>query len=118
MSRIRLVLGVAGILLSGCAGGWLTARFYGGQLERLRLEQVRCSDAGEALEAQLALQNGQIDALDQAARLGAESAERALAEAREQAEGHEAAASRLLLERSQGEECAVVRQLIDRELIP
>ncbi|WP_343578223.1 hypothetical protein [Pseudomonas sp.] len=118
MSRIRLALGVAGILLSGYVGGWLMARFYGGQLERLRLEQVRCSDAGKALEAQLALQNGLIDALERAARQRAESAERALAQAREQAESHEAAASRLLLERSQGEECAVVRQLIDRELTP
>lgn len=118
MSRFRLALGVAGILLSGCVGGWLTARFQGGQLERLRLEQVRCSDAGKALEAQLALQNRQVGALEQAARQRAESAERALAEAREQAESHEAAASRLLLERSQGEECAVVRELIDRELLP
>jgi len=118
MNRFWLALGVACFLLGGFVGGWLAARFYGGQLEGLRMEQARCSDAGKALEAQLALQNGQVAALEQAARQRAESAEHALAAARAQAESHEAAASRLLLERSQGEECAVVRELIDRELLP
>ncbi|WP_447745152.1 hypothetical protein [Pseudomonas nicosulfuronedens] len=118
MSRFWLALGVAGFLLGGFSGGWLTARFYGGQLESLRLEQARCSDAGKALELKLALQNAQVEALEQAARQRADAAERALALAREQAQSHEAAASRLLLERSEGEECAVVRQLINRELLP
>lgn len=118
MSRFWLVRGLAGFLLGGFIGGWLTARIYGSQLESLRLEHVRCSDAGKALEAQLALQNGKVAVLEQEARQRAEIAKRALAAAREQAESHEAAASRLLLERSQGEECAVVRELIDRELLP
>lgn len=118
MSRLWLALGVAGFLLGGLIGGWLTARFYSEPLANLRLEQARCSEAGKALQAQLALQNGQVAALEQAGRLRAESAERALAAAREQAQSHETAASRLLLERSQGEECAVVRELIDRELLP
>ncbi|MDN6856715.1 hypothetical protein QO207_08955 [Pseudomonas sp. CAN2814] len=118
MNRFWLALGMAGFLLGGFIGGWLTARFYGGQLESMRLEQVRCSDAGKALESKLALQSTQVEALEQAARQRADSAERALAQAREQAQNHEAAASRLLLERSEGEECAVVRQLIDRELLP
>jgi hypothetical protein len=118
MNRFWLALGMAGFLLGGFIGGWLTARFYGGQLESMRLEQVRCSDAGKALESKLALQNTQVEALEQVARQRADSAERALAQAREQALSHEAAASRLLLERSEGEECAVVRQLIDRELLP
>ncbi|MBB4868054.1 hypothetical protein HNP46_006973 [Pseudomonas nitritireducens] len=118
MNRFWLALGMAGFLLGGFIGGWLTARFYGGQLENMRLEQARCSDAGKALESQLALQNAQVAALEQAARQRSDAAERALAQAREQAQSHEAAASRLLLERSEGEECAVVRQLIDRELLP
>jgi hypothetical protein len=116
MSCFWLALGLAGFLFGGFIGGWLTARFYDGQLESLRLEQMRCSDAGKALESKLALQNAQVKAL--AARQRADSAERALAQAREQAQSHEAAASRLLLERSEGEECDVVRQLIDRELLP
>ncbi|WP_448678920.1 hypothetical protein [Pseudomonas nicosulfuronedens] len=118
MSRFWLALSLAGCLLGGCIGGWLTARFYRGQMESLRLEQARCSDAGKSLESKLALQNAQVEALEQAARQRADSAERALAQAREQAQSHEAAASRLLLERSEGEECTVVRQLIDRELSP
>ncbi|MFR0689553.1 hypothetical protein ACLUTX_09165 [Enterobacterales bacterium AE_CKDN230030158-1A_HGKHYDSX7] len=118
MSRFWLALGLVGFLLGGFVGGWLAARFYGGQLESLRAEQTRCRDAGKTLEAQLVLQNGQVDALERASRQRAESAERALAAAREQAQSHEAAAGRLLLERSQGEECAVVRELIDRELVP
>ena len=118
MSRLWLAFGLGGLLLGSLLGSWLTARVYGGRLEAMGLDQARCSDARKALEAQLALQNGQIDALEQAARQRAESAERALAQAREQAESHEAAASRLLLERSLGEECAVVRELIDRELLP
>ncbi|MBD9633728.1 hypothetical protein [Pseudomonas sp. PDM19] len=118
MSRFWLALGLTGFLMGGCIGGWLTARFYGGQLESLHLEQARCSDAGKALESKLALQNIQVEALEQAARQHADAVERALAQAREQAQSHEAAASRLLLERSEGEECTVVRQLIDRELLP
>jgi hypothetical protein len=118
MSRVWLALGMAGFLLGGFIGGWLTAHFYGGQLENLRLEQARCNDAGKLLESKLALQNTQVEALEQAARQRADVAERALAQAREQAQSHDAAASRLLLERSEGEECAVVRQLIDRELLP
>ncbi|WP_440468068.1 hypothetical protein ACKI1H_07810 [Pseudomonas sp. YH-1] len=118
MSRFGLVLGLAGFLLGGFIGGWLTARLYGGQLESLRLEQARCRDAGEALESKLVLQNAQVEALEQSARQRADSAERALALAREQARSHEVAASRLLLERSEGDECVVVRQLIDRELLP
>lgn len=113
MSRIWLALGVAGFVL----GGWLTARFYGGQLESLRQEQARCNNAGKVLESKLALQNTQVEALEQAARQRVDVAERALARAREQAQSHDAAASRLLLERSEGDECAVVRQLIDRELL-
>ncbi|MEP9319943.1 hypothetical protein ABKS89_22570 [Pseudomonas sp. LABIM340] len=118
MSRFWLVLGLVGFLSGGFVGCWLTACFYGGQLESLRLEQARCSDAGKALESKLALQNTEVESLEQAARQRADAAERALALAREQAQSHEAAASRLLLERSEGEECAVVRQLIDRELLP
>lgn len=118
MNRFWLALGLAGFLLGGFIGGWLMARFYGGQLESLRLEQARCSDAGEALESKLVLQNAQVEALQQSARQRADSAERALALAREQAKSHEAAASRLLLEHSEGDECDVVRQLIDRELLP
>jgi len=118
MNRFWPVLGVAGFLLGGFIGGWVTARFYSGQLESLRLDLARSSDAGKALETQLALQNEQVEALEQAARQRAEAGERALALAREQAQSHEAAASRLLLERSEGEECVVVRQLIDRELLP
>lgn len=118
MSRFWLALGLTGFLLGGCIGGWLAARFYGGQLESLRLEQARCSDAGKALESKLALQNRQVAALEEAARQRAAAVEHALAQAREQALSHETAASRLLLERSEGEECAVVRQLIDRELLP
>ncbi|MBD9501953.1 hypothetical protein M2D07_030150 [Pseudomonas sp. BGr12] len=118
MSRFWLALGLTGFLVGGCIGGWLTARFYGGQLDSLHLEQARCSDAGKVLESKLALQNTQVEALEQAARQRADAAERALTLAREQAQSHEAAASRLLLERSEGEECAVVRQLIDRELLP
>jgi hypothetical protein len=118
MNRFWLVLGVVCFLLGGFIGGWLTARFYGGQLESMRLEQARCRDSGKALESKLALQNTQVEALEQAAHQRADLAERALAQAREQAQNHEAAASRLLLERSEGEECAVVHQLIDRELLP
>ncbi|MCG8910744.1 hypothetical protein [Pseudomonas sp. DP-17] len=118
MNRFWLALGMSGFLLGGCLGGWLTARFYGGQLEGLRLEQARCSEAGEALESKLVLQNAQVEALEQSARQRADSAERALALAREQVRSHEVAASRLLLERSEGDECVVVRQLIDRELLP
>ncbi|MDH0291433.1 hypothetical protein N7414_20095 [Pseudomonas sp. GD04087] len=118
MNRFWLVLGIAGFLLGGVFGGWLSARFYGGQLESLRMQQARCSDAGKALESKLALQNVQVEALEQAARQRADSAERALTLAREQAQSHEAAASRLLLERSDGEECAAVRQLLDRALLP
>ncbi|WP_259759003.1 hypothetical protein [Pseudomonas sp. GCEP-101] len=118
MNRFWLALGVGGVLLGGIGGAWLAACFYEGQLQTVRLEQARCSDAGKALESTLALQNAQVEALEQAARQRAESAERALAQAREQAQSHEAAARRLLLERSEGEECAVVRQLIDRELLP
>jgi GAF domain-containing protein len=118
MNRFWLALGMAGFLLGGFIGGWLTARFYRGQLESLHLEQARCSDAAKVLESKLALQNTQLEVLEQAARQRADAAERALALAREQAQSHEAAASRLLLERSDGEECAVVRRLIDRELLP
>ncbi|KJJ98101.1 hypothetical protein UB43_15535 [Pseudomonas sp. 21] len=118
MSRFWLALGVVGFLLGGFAGGWLTACFYGGQLESLRLEQARCSGAGKVLESKLVLQNAQVEALEQAARQRVDAAERTLALAREQAQNHETAASRLLLERSEGEECAVVRQLIERELLP
>jgi GAF domain-containing protein len=117
MSRFCLALGLAGFLLGGFISGWLTAHFYGGQLESLRLEQARCSDAGKTLESRLALQSSQVEALEQAGRQRADAAERAQAQAREQAQSHEAAASRLLLERSDGEECAVVRQLIDQELL-
>lgn len=118
MNRFWLALGIACFLLGGFLGGCLAARFYGGQLESLRRDQARCSEVGKALETRLALQNEQVVALEQSARQRAETAERALAAAREQAESHEAAASRLLLGRSQGEECAVVRELIDRELLP
>ena len=118
MRRFWLALGMGGFLLGGLVGGWLAARFYGGQLESLRLQLAGCSDAGKALESKLALQNAQVEALEQAARQRADAAEHAQALASEQAQNHEAAASRLLFERSVGEECAVVRQLIDRELPP
>lgn len=117
MSRSWLALGMAGFLLGSLLGGWLAARFYGGQLQDLRLEQVRCSEAGKTLESRLVLQNEQLDALAETSRQRAEAAERALAQARGQAQSHEDVANRLLLERSEGEECAVVRQLIDRELL-
>jgi len=118
VSRFWFALSLTGCLLGGCIGGWLTARFYGGQLESLRLEQARCSEAGKAMAAQRVLQNAQVEALEQAARQRADSVERALLQAREEAQSHEAAASRLLQEHSEGEECAVVHQLIDRELLP
>lgn len=118
MSRFWLALGMAGFLLGGLFGGWLASRFYGGQLQGLQLEQARCSEAGKALESRLVLQNERLDALAETSRQRAEAAERALAQARDLAQSHEDAANRLLLERSEGEECAVVRQLIDRELLP
>ncbi|MCE4068429.1 MULTISPECIES: hypothetical protein [Pseudomonas] len=118
MSRFRLALGMAGFLLSGLFGGWLASRFYGEQLQGLQLEQARCSEAGKALVSRLVLQNEQLDALAESSRQRAEAAERALDQARDLAQSHEDAANRLLLERSEGEECAVVRQLIDRELLP
>lgn len=118
MNRFWLILGLAGFLFGGCIGGSLMAHIYGGRLDAVRLEQARCVEVGQALEAQLAQQNQQVDALALAARQRATEAERALAVAREQADGHEARGRRLLLEHSDGEDCSVVRQLIDRELLP
>ncbi|QRY81101.1 hypothetical protein JVX91_08340 [Pseudomonas sp. PDNC002] len=117
MNRFWLALGLAGFLFGGILGGWLAAGFYGGQLESLRQEQARCRDAGKALASELAQQNAQVEALEQAARLRTVAADHALDQARKQAQSHETAARRLLLERSEGDECAVVRQLIDRELM-
>ncbi|MCP8463100.1 hypothetical protein NK553_03975 [Pseudomonas sp. ZM23] len=117
MSRLPLTLVLAALVLGTVLGAWVTASFYRGRMETLRIEQARCGDSRQALEALLAQQNSQIDALQVASRERTEAAERALAAARGQADAHEAAARRLLQERSDGDECMAVRQLIDRELL-
>lgn len=117
MSRLWWSLALSAVLLCSALSGWLTASFYRARLEAMRIEQARCVDSGQALQTQLALQNGQIEALEETARQRSQSAVQALAAAQEQADAHEDSARRLLLERSTGDECVVVRQLIAQELL-
>lgn len=117
MNRFWIVLALLGSVLSSALGAWVTASFYRGRLESAGLEQARCVEAGKALEARLTQQNLQLDALDEGARQRAQAAQRALAAAQGEASAHEAAARRLLLERSEGDECVAVRRLIDEALL-
>lgn len=117
MNRVWIVLALLGTVLGGALGAWVTAGFYRGRVEAAHLELARCIDAGKALEARLVQQNYQLDALDEAARQRTQAAQRALAAAEDEASAHEAAARRLLLERSEGDECVAVRRLVDEALL-
>lgn len=117
MSRLWLSLALLAVLSCSALSAWLTASFYRTRLEVAHVEQTRCVDSSQVLQTQLALQNDQVDTLEEAARQRSESAAQALAAAQEQVDAHEASARRLLLERSAGDECAAVRRLIDQELL-
>lgn len=105
----------ASLALAGMAlGGWLTVRHYQPQLDAARVEQARCAD----MQGRLDEQNRQVQALAQATEQRAQAARQALESAERDAARQDDAAQRLLLEHSTGEDCAVARQLIDRELLP
>lgn len=105
-------------LIPALGGGWLASRYFRPQLEAVRLEASRCTEAQGALQLQLAEQNRRVDQLALAARQREAAAALALQAVQAESASHEAAAQRLLAGHAEGEDCAVARDLIDRELAP
>ncbi|MGC8383426.1 hypothetical protein ACP3P8_05800 [Pseudomonas aeruginosa] len=101
----------------GAAGGvWLGARYYRPQLDAALADLVACRAARGSLEAAVVEQGGQIAALRQAGEQRARDAVQAMEQARRRADGDYAAAQRLLLERTVGEQCVAAEVVIDQEL--
>ncbi|KSQ38291.1 hypothetical protein ACXR8V_10660 [Pseudomonas aeruginosa] len=101
----------------GAAGGvWLGARHYWPQLDAARSDLVACRAARDSLDAAVAEQDRQVNALRQAGEQRAREAALAVEQARQRADGEYAAAQRLLLERFVGEQCAAAEAIIDQEM--
>ncbi|HCL3991181.1 TPA: hypothetical protein N2C09_004253 [Pseudomonas aeruginosa] len=101
----------------GAAGGvWFGARHYRPQLDAARSDLVACRAARDSLDAVVAEQDRQVTALRQAGKQRARKAAQAVEQARQRADGEYAAAQRLLLERSVGEQCAATEAIIDQEM--
>ncbi|MFU4078838.1 hypothetical protein ACM7EI_01935 [Pseudomonas aeruginosa] len=101
----------------GAAGGvWLGARHYRPQLDAASADLAACRSARGSLEAAVVEQGGQIAALRLAGEQRARDAVQALEQARRRADGDYAAAQRLLLERTAGEQCVAAEMVIDQEL--
>ncbi len=101
----------------GAAGGvWLGARHYRPQLDAANADLAACRSARGSLEAAVVEQGGQIAALRLAGEQRARDAVQALEQARRRADGDYAAAQRLLLERTAGEQCVAAEMVIDQEL--
>ncbi|HBO2951969.1 TPA: hypothetical protein L4T60_000902 [Pseudomonas aeruginosa] len=119
ISARALSVALACLLLVGlgAAGGvWLGARHYRPQLDAANADLAACRSARGSLEAAVVEQGGQIAALRLAGEQRARDAVQALEQARRRADGDYAAAQRLLLERTAGEQCAAAEAVIDQEL--
>ncbi|EQC0107369.1 hypothetical protein [Pseudomonas aeruginosa] len=119
ISARALSVALACLLLVGlgAAGGvWLGARYYRPQLDAALADLVACRAARGSLEAAVVEQGGQIAALRQAGEQRARDAVQAMEQARRRADGDYAAAQRLLLERTVGEQCVAAEVVIDQEL--
>ncbi|WP_457868103.1 hypothetical protein [Pseudomonas aeruginosa] len=119
ISARALSVALACLLLVGlgAAGGvWLGARHYRPQLDAARSDLVACHAAQGELEAAVTEQVRQVAALRLAGEQRARDAAQAVEQARRRADGDYAAAQRLLLERTAGEQCVAAEAVIDQEL--
>ncbi|MFU6791214.1 hypothetical protein ACM771_31035 [Pseudomonas aeruginosa] len=119
ISARALSVALACLLLVGLGavgGVWLGARHYRPQLDAASADLAACRSARGSLEAAVVEQGGQIAALRLAGEQRARDAVQALEQARRRADGDYAAAQRLLLERTAGEQCAAAEAVIDQEL--
>ncbi|MEL7941019.1 MULTISPECIES: hypothetical protein [Pseudomonas] len=107
-----LVLGLIGV----AGGAWFAAQHFRPRLEAANLEAARCAERRSTLEQRVMEQNRRLGELALSAQLREQAATRALRTAQAEADAYEANAQRLLAGHNDGEDCAVARQLIDREL--
>ncbi|MDF3932299.1 hypothetical protein [Pseudomonas citronellolis] len=110
-----LAVALAGIACLS-TGAWLAARHYRPLLDAAQADAARCVEARNSLLLQVEEQNRRLEELALASKARESAAAQALQAAETEANGHEAKAMRLLSGHSEGDDCAVVAQLIDREL--
>ncbi|MFZ7063937.1 hypothetical protein ACSEN3_05355 [Pseudomonas aeruginosa] len=114
---ISIALACLVLIGFGAAGGvWLGARHYRPQLDAARSDLVACRAARDSLDAAVAEQVRQVAALRLASEQRARDAAQAMEQGRQQAAEQYAAAQRLLLERTAGEQCVAAEVVIDQEL--
>ncbi|MFG8288002.1 hypothetical protein ACEOOH_00780 [Pseudomonas aeruginosa] len=101
----------------GAVGGvWIGARHYRPQLDAALADLIACRAARGELESAVAEQVRQVAALRQAGEQRARDAAQAMERGRQQAAEQYAAAQRLLIQRTAGEQCAAADAVIDQEL--
>ncbi|ASD16295.1 hypothetical protein ACNAQ8_18115 [Pseudomonas aeruginosa] len=101
----------------GAAGGvWLSVRYYRPQLDAARSDLAACHAALGGLEAAVAEQIRQVAVLRLVGEQRARDAAQAVEQGRKQATEQYAAAHRLLLGHTVGEQCAAAEVVIDQEL--
>ncbi|HCF4326917.1 hypothetical protein [Pseudomonas aeruginosa] len=114
---VSIVLGCMLLIGVGAAGGvWLSARHYRPLLDTARADLTVCRSARGSLEVAVAEQGRQVAALRLAGEQRARDAAQAVEQARRRADGDYAAAQRLLLERTAGEQCVAAEAVINQEL--
>lgn len=105
------------LLCIGAAGGFLNAQdYYEPRIDSANQELATVKSARnnlEALATEQGLKLGELVALGKERELLAEKAQ---AEARDQAKPHYTAANRLLSDRTGGDQCAAATAVIDQEL--
>lgn len=119
ISARALSVALACLLLVGlgAAGGvWLGARHYRPQLDVALADLVACRASRGELESAVAEQVRQVAALRMAGEQRARDAAQAVERGRQQAAEQYSAASRLLRDRTAGEQCAAAEAVIDKEL--
>ncbi|MEF0499443.1 hypothetical protein PX143_17375 [Pseudomonas aeruginosa] len=114
---VSIVLGCMLLIGVGAVGGiWIGARHYRPQIDAAQADLIACRAARGSLEGAVAEQVRQVAALRQAGEQRAREAAQAVEQARKRADGDYAAAQRLLLERTAGEQCMAADAVIDQEL--
>lgn len=106
-----LLLGVG-----GAGGTWLAASHYRPQLDQANKETTTCVVARDNLSGLAAEQGKALGDLALAANERQAGAEKAVGEAKANADLDYAAANRLQQERTGGDQCAAASSIIDKEL--